>query len=296
MRASEGKFYDLTDAAVRAEMEDKAPSIFSKKPSRKMTDKYNFISTIELAEALQGNGLVCVDYGQQYSRSRDPKFQEHLMRFRMPELQKIDWNVGDSVPEMVIVNSHNGHQALRCYAGIFRFICSNGLIISDEQFGYHRQKHIHIKDAQQYAQKHIFETAEKVNVIGRRINAMQHSLLSPHWQNTLANRMIAVRKAPKWLEPHMVLKSIRDEDEPVDDMGNRSLWQSFNIIQEHLIAKADEIVMEKSDDIPRTNRMRKITGQIPDFRLNGKFWNELEEFIQEHEEFDIPTTKELLAA
>jgi Domain of unknown function (DUF932) len=293
-----GKFYDLSDDAIRGEMQTIAPSIFATKPSKKMSEKYNFISTIKIAEALQEKGLQCVDYGQQHSKSRDPKFQEHLLRFRMPELEKIKWNVGDSFPELVLINSHNGYQALRAYAGIFRMVCSNGLVVADEQFGYHKQRHIHVEDAQAHAEKHIFETIEKINVISVRINAMQNTVLSKHFQNQLAKAMMEVRKAPDWLEAEMVLESHRPEDEPVDDKGSRTMWQTFNVVQENLITKADALVLEKSDSVPRTRRLRPITGRISDFRTNGLFWNAMEEFIAANDDFktSIPTVQQLMAA
>lgn len=286
-------FFNLKDPETRKKMKEEAPAIFASTPCVKMSDKYNFINTIKIAEELQEMGLLLRKYGQQKSSKRPPRTQEHIMRFTMPEAFADEWNVGDSVPELVIVNSHNGYQTLRCYAGIFRMVCSNGMVISEQQFGNYRQKHIHIDNPQEYALENVKIVAEKIRIIGRRVKFMEETILDRHKQTILAKNLIRTRKTPDWVEPQDVLQHIRDEDAPLDGEGNRSLWKTFNVVQENLTSNN---VVKQVGETNRTRRLRTISGAISDFRVNGKMWSVMEDFIADDDHMNIPTTQELLAA
>ena len=58
-------------------------------------------------------------------------FQKHLLRFRQVEqMQTLDeWNL-----ELVLLNSHDAGRAYQLHAGIYRRICSNGLVVSEAGF------------------------------------------------------------------------------------------------------------------------------------------------------------------
>ena len=69
-------------------------------------------------------------------------FQKHLIRFRMNDQQlKID----EDFIEIIVVNSHNRTCSLQVYCGIFRLVCSNGLIIAKNQFNNLTIKHINFE-------------------------------------------------------------------------------------------------------------------------------------------------------
>ena len=54
-------------------------------------------------------------------------FQKHLVRFRRADqMETLDeWNL-----ELVLVNSHDAGCAYQLHTGIYRRICSNGLVLS----------------------------------------------------------------------------------------------------------------------------------------------------------------------
>jgi len=35
------------------------------------------------------------------------------------------------VPEIVLTNSHDGYASFQLMAGVFKFVCSNGMIVAD---------------------------------------------------------------------------------------------------------------------------------------------------------------------
>lgn len=64
--------------------------------------------------------------------------EARLIHLRLAEQmrQVAEWNV-----ELVLVNSHDGGCAYQLHAGIFRRLCSNGLVISDTRFEAIRFRH-----------------------------------------------------------------------------------------------------------------------------------------------------------
>ena len=69
-------------------------------------------------------------------------FQKHLIRFRRAEqMQTLDeWNA-----ELVLTNSHDAGCAYLMRVGIYRRLCSNGLVVSDDTFEAIRFRHAGLK-------------------------------------------------------------------------------------------------------------------------------------------------------
>ena len=102
-----------------------APSAFATKPSAAMSEKYRFFETSPVVEALMHEGFVVVR--AQQSRSRIEGKQDctkHLLRFRHASMA--DSAVSSTVPELVLVNSHDGSSAYHLSLGLYRIICTNG--------------------------------------------------------------------------------------------------------------------------------------------------------------------------
>lgn len=111
-----------------------APSIFAEKPWHGMSDRYAFIPTIKLVDALREMGLQPFYAVQAVARAEGKTaFTKHLLRLRdtrnghaaqLPQL-------GGLFPEVVITNSHDGASTFQFDAGVFREICINGLVTGD---------------------------------------------------------------------------------------------------------------------------------------------------------------------
>ena len=100
---------------------NQAPAVFSTTPSPKMSQKYTFVPTIEILENFDREGWKV------YSAKQlgGGQFSSHEIRLRNGELPQ----VGDSLVEAVIRNSHNGMSTFSVSAGLFRLVCSNGLTV-----------------------------------------------------------------------------------------------------------------------------------------------------------------------
>src|SRR5262249_39656086 len=126
-----------------------APSIFASTPWHHMSDGYRFVPTIEVVDLLRGRGFQPVRAQQSRSRIEGKgAFTKHLIRFRHDSLIDAP-RVGEEIPELVLVNSHDGTSSYQLMAGIFRLVCSNGLVVQSTDFGSIRVHHSGGKDFQQ---------------------------------------------------------------------------------------------------------------------------------------------------
>lgn len=124
-----------------------APSVFAEQPYGKMSDAYRFIPTVEVVNGLIANGFQPVSASQSRTRIEGKEdFTRHVLRFRHQDLvSKLDsylvpgthdaitaQNVPE-VPEIVLLNSHDGSSSYQISLGFFRLVCSNGLMVCSSE-------------------------------------------------------------------------------------------------------------------------------------------------------------------
>lgn len=111
----------------RYELMKTAPSIFSECGSEKTSGKYAHISTIQVIDALELEGYLPVKVNQSASRSENKKsYAKHCVRFRHRDT--IPTVGGELFPELILTNSHDGLSSYKLQAGLFRLVCSNGMV------------------------------------------------------------------------------------------------------------------------------------------------------------------------
>lgn len=274
-RTAEGDKIDLNDKDTLAWIKSQWPAVTAERPVN-MSEDYQFMPSYRIGQILQNNfGMELVSVSQQFSRSRDPRGQEHVMRFRYPGESEFGKVVGDSVPELIIMNSHNGRCCIRAMLGVFRFVCANGIVISEGGHEMDKVRHFGEKNNFESFKVLLEAMARRMIVSSKRIAAMQSVILTPHDQNQLAKKMIEYRKAPKWLEAKDVLEVHRDEDARDED-GNRDLWRTFNVVQENLTNKTIQNLVEDG----RNSSIRPLSGARSQVLTNERLWVCLEEFIE----------------
>lgn len=107
-----------------------APSIFSQSGAENTSSRYKHISTLEVVEGLRKEGFAPVNAFQSRTRIEGRElFTKHIIRFRQAGLQP---TVGGLFPEVVLINSHDGTSAYKLMAGLYRLVCSNGMVAGKE--------------------------------------------------------------------------------------------------------------------------------------------------------------------
>lgn len=103
-----------------------APSIFTQASSYKTSTKYSPISTEQIIDKLMSEGFFPTWATQTKSQNQEAKvFAKHMLRFQRHDVLQ---NNQGLYPELVLINSHDGLSSYRLMAGLFRVVCSNGMI------------------------------------------------------------------------------------------------------------------------------------------------------------------------
>ena len=115
------------------EIKQIAPSVFTTTKASHLTDKYVQTPTSRVVEDLMNLGWQ-VTKAQEVKSRKYQGHQKHLIVFRHPDIMIKGQNGDDAFPQILLTNSHDGKAAFNFRVGIFRLVCSNGLVISDADF------------------------------------------------------------------------------------------------------------------------------------------------------------------
>jgi hypothetical protein len=248
------------------------PSIFAETPwagdatHKGMSGKYDFIPTIQVIDKMRSEGLMPVKAMQAKTRIEGKgDYTRHIIRFRSDRLA---WNVSDSVPEIVLVNSHDGSSSYNLSAGIFRMVCANGMIIQSHDFGSYSTRHQgNVIDNVLDATYRILEDVPKLE---DRVSTYQALTLTQDQQRAYVERAIGLR----WdkdsdghypCDPGQLLRVRRSAD------NGDSLWLSYQRVQENLIKGGIRPLSH------RGRRTRKVISPLSDYKLNRDLWALTEE-------------------
>jgi hypothetical protein len=104
-----------------------APSVMASEAHESRGERYSFIPTIQVIDGLRAEGFQPYEIRQ--TKVRDASKREHTKH--MVRLRHASSIVSDEVPEIILLNSHDGTSSYQIMSGVFRFVCSNGLIAGD---------------------------------------------------------------------------------------------------------------------------------------------------------------------
>jgi hypothetical protein len=255
------------DELSRDELTQHVPSAYAEKAFSGTSNRYAFFPTDTVVEALRESGWAPVIAQEQRARAEERfGFQKHLIRFhRREELGRMVLH--DSRLELVLMNSHDGGCAFRLFAGVYRLICSNGLVVSEASFGAISIRHTHrtvdqVVDASQ-------KIAHNSDGIGGRIETFRQRMLTEAERTDFATRALALRydstdEAP--VRPSFLLEPKRRED------CGTSLWQTFNVVQERMMRGSRPDVFKARQEHRRTARVRALTGLDAQLGINRNLW------------------------
>lgn len=105
--------------------------------SDKTSKRYQPIATSNIIETLTDNGYhVNKIVAPQYRKEENALFNTHLVRLTdLDSLNELK-TLKKEVPEILIKNNLNGQASLEIMLGIYRMVCSNGMILGDQFFNY----------------------------------------------------------------------------------------------------------------------------------------------------------------
>lgn len=202
-----------------------SPAIFAREKHNSRSDKFTYIPTIDVINGLRQEGFMPYEVRQGGSRDVEKRgFTKHLIRLRRDGERE----VGDSVRELVLVNAHDGTSAYQLMSGLFRLVCSNGLVMPD---GVAQMLRIpHKGDVVNDVIEGAYEVIKDGAAIDTVVDNMKAITLHRDEQEAFALAAAELRfeEGKNPLQAQQINAIRRSADEGAD------VWRTFNRVQENL--------------------------------------------------------------
>lgn len=234
-----------------------ATVIFGEDRHTSRSKRYAYIPTITVLESLQREGFQPFFACQ--TRVRDPGrrgYTKHMLRLR--RAGEIN---GEHVPEIILLNSHDGTSSYQMLPGYFRFVCQNGCVCG-QSLGEVRVPHRgNVVDR-------VIEGAYEVVGVFDRIeekrDAMQSLVLPPPARQALAQAALTYRYGDEHrpVTTADILTPRRRED------YGKDLWSTYQTIQENMLKGGISGRSAKGKRI----HTRAIHNIDTDIKLNRALW------------------------
>lgn len=257
-----------------------APSVFAARPYSETSSDYRFLPTIEVINALRAYGYNVTKAMQSRSRmvlrnqegqviesKRD--FTKHMIRLRHNEYMS-HFNVGDEVPEIVLVNSHDRSSGFKLMLGFFRLVCSNGMVVASSTIDSLNVRHIGSKDLLNEVLNVSTQVIAQAPKALEQINRFKAVELSDLHRFGFAQRAAALHSSSLEIKPERLLQVRRSHDRGSD------LWKTLNVVQENLI-RGGIWGHSKSGEMRHSREVKSIDTNIS---LNKSLWGIAEEMAQ----------------
>ena len=199
-----------------------------------LSEHYSFVPTINVVNDLRELGYECVDAVQVKSRKKTTNgYQKHMLTLEHPKY-KIEGS--EEYPQILLTNSHDGGNAFSLSAGIFRLVCSNGLVIKTEDYGTARL--VHKGYSFEAVQELVKEFEEQMSEVLTKITAMKKVELTKVQQIEFAKKAALLRFTAKSYNEDNISDVVNIDDllnvDRKEDAGN-GLYEVFNRVQESIV-------------------------------------------------------------
>ena len=217
---------------------------------QRIKQKEFYIPTLDLVTKLQDEGWRLSGVAEQRGKNR--KISNNYVQLQHPDFAiQNKQGKDEAFTSITIKNSCNGAQPLQMSLGMFRQVCSNGLVGFDQHAETERIKHIAVNASN--LDRFVISMNSKVNKLLTEVNEMKHKGLSIEDMRKLALEAAKLRyNNLDDVNIDDLLAINRVEDESTD------LWTIFNRIQENLT--------------------HDVTNMKEDIRLNQQLFSLVESF------------------
>ena len=237
-------------------LRQRVPAIFTKTPSPKVSDRYSFAdSEYYLQKFIDADWFI--HSARQVSKS---EYAPHQVILRNNDIA----TVGDLLPQLIFTNSHNGIKKMTMDTGIYRLVCSNGLVVPTSITQSLSIKHIDLGDSTTDTIVNSFY--EKIPIIMNNIDRMRNKILTNDEIDNFTYNALQIRFINAvGININDVVKPLRIEDNSDD------LWTVFNVVQEKIIRGGIKL--------PSNRHSRPINNFVNDNDINTKLWQLAEQYI-----------------
>lgn len=257
------------------EIAKRAPAAMARKPAAHCSPQYTFIPTMDAIDALRKEGFIPVDARQsncKNDRWGASKHMRHMIVMRMRGTETWDKNamMGGLVPEIRLYNSSDASSPFDLIQGIFRKVCSNGLIVMTVN---ERVHHVHKYVTAEDVIEHARQLSQNSKPLFDKIQKWTKIRLNDTAQKRYAAQALQIRlggdaERAKRYEAASVVAIRRPEDEAP------TLWNLFNRAQENGMRGAVAAVEGAGTGVG----LRMLTNINNEQRFNAELWKMTEKW------------------
>lgn len=256
----------LSDAHIMAV----APSVFANEAHGSRSEKYTYIPTIDILNGLRKNGFEVFEAKQSRVKDQSKRdFTTHVLKLRHAD-SVISLNQygqpGERV-EIILRNSHDGASSFEVSQGVYRLVCSNGMVSSRTNATIRIP---HRGDIIGNVIEGAYEIVEDSKALAGVVQDWKAIQLAPGEQLALASAAMQLRFDEEAIAEgrEQWVVSQLNKVRRWEDKGN-DLWNTFNRVQENVIKGG--IALGRNEN-GRRRTSRAVTGVDQDLKLNKALW------------------------
>ena len=248
---------------------EKAPAIFATEPASYINqNRYHFTPTFEIIDMMQDMGYLLT--GAKQSKTKIELRRNHgvhIVEFQHPDLYVKDGtnNEIEARPTIVMVNSSDGSRPFDFQMGMFRLVCSNGLIVKDKDLGGFKERHTKYNFAD--LKSLISQKVDSLPKTIDKINTWNGIEMTAKDRFAFATEALALRLSSDRTPEEYEIRDILSPKRAADKHNN--LWCTYNVVQENLIKGGFQL---------NERQARPITNPWQDLELNKGLWALAEKF------------------
>jgi len=211
-------------------MRQAAPSIFAQGKHASRSERYTYIPTIEVLRGLRKEGFEPFMVAQSKSRIEGKTdFTKHMIRMRHAG----QVSAKPEANEIILINSHDGASSYQMLAGVFRFVCCNGLVVGEVS---NDIRIPHKGNIQNDVIEGAFRVLEDFEAVDESTEAMKALALNPGEEQVFASAALALRydQVVEGQPPAPITTTQLLEPRRIEDVGH-SLWSTFQRVQENTL-------------------------------------------------------------
>lgn len=244
------------------------PSITQTAPHSGLSNKYSFISTMDVIDRMNERDFLPTKIQEQHVRVPGKEgFQRHLVMFAHREHFDLVVDLKKpqtSIPLIYVKTDHIGATSFQTGLGFYRFICENRMMTGNE-YAQHKLKHMGRGDDD--FNRAVDDILNMGVTAQKRIDDYSTIEMTEVQQGVFAHEAAKVRFPEKDIvSANTMLQRRRPQDRGQD------LWTVFNVVQENLLKGGEYINFKETGD----KKVREINSIDRQIDVNRGLWDLLE--------------------
>ena len=236
-----------------------APSIFADAPHESRSQRYTYIPTATILTELRKEGFQPFMVTQ--TRVRDESKREHTKH--MLRLRHAGQINAAEANEIILLNSHDGTSSYQLLAGMFRFVCKNGLVCGDTVADVRVP---HKGDVAGQVIEGAYEVLHGFDLVHEHRDEMRAITLDRDEAEVFAHAALYLKYDDPTIpapitESQLLMPRRRDDDRP-------DLWSAYNRVQENLTQGG----LHGRTATGRRHSTRPIQGIDQNVKINRALW------------------------